>query len=35
MMRTMPIQRWTLGLASVGSFVVVLDLLVVAGSRRA
>jgi EmrB/QacA subfamily drug resistance transporter len=33
--RTTPVQRWTLGLASVASFVVVLDLLVVATALTA
>jgi MFS transporter len=33
--RSTPVQRWTLGLASVASFVVVLDLLVVATALTA
>jgi hypothetical protein len=33
--RSTPVQRWTLGLASMASFVVVLDLLVVATALTA
>ena len=34
-LRSTPLQRWTLGLASVATFVVVLDLLVVATALTA